>query len=64
MKNGYKMGYEQGDMSPHVEDYQPKSAEYSQMQPGKTTEYISRRDDIQSKEASDLKKSAYKGRYQ
>ena len=57
-------GYKQGDMSPEVKDYQPKSASYSQSDANKTTEYVSRRDKIQEKVASGLKKQAYKGRYE
>lgn len=54
----------QGDMKPEVKDYQPKRNEYSQEQFGKTTEYISRRDAIQGREAKDIRKQDYKGRYE
>jgi len=63
MRNIMK-GYKQGDMSPEVKDYQPKMASYSQAQPNKTTEYIARRDKIVDKQSSDIKKQAYKGRYE
>jgi hypothetical protein len=57
-------GYVQGNMSPEVKDYQPKMASYSQSDANKTTEYVSRRDKIVDKQASDIKKQAYKGRYE
>lgn len=62
----YKMkgkGYVQGNMSPDVKDYQPKMSSYADNQPNKTTEYVSRRDKIQDKMASGIKKQEYKGRY-
>jgi len=58
-----KAGYEQGNMKPHVEDYQlPKDA-YSQMAYGNTLNYISRQDESQKKAAKQIKNQAYKGRY-
>lgn len=56
-------GNEPGNMSPKVEDYQAKGASYAEHQPGKTTEYISRTNHRIDKQASDVKKQAYKGRY-
>ena len=56
-------GKDQGDMAPHVEDYQRPSADYSQEQFGKTLNYIERQDRMQKSEASQVKKQAYKGRY-
>lgn len=53
----------QGDMKPNVEDYQKPMSNYSQSDFGKTTQYISRQDKLQTKAASDVKKQAYKGRY-
>lgn len=61
-KMGHK-GYAQGDMSPHVEDYQLPSKDYSQEQFGSTLSYIERQDRIQSDMSKDVKKQAYKGRY-
>jgi hypothetical protein len=58
-----KAGYAQGDMSPHVEDYQKPHKDYSQEGFSKTTEYVERQDAFQAKEASEIKKQAYKGRY-
>ena len=56
-------GYVQGDMNPHVEDYQRPHSDYSQEQFGSTLNYIGRQDKHRSKEASDIKKQAYQGRY-
>lgn len=58
-----KMGYVQGDMSPHVEDYQKPMTDYSQEGFSKTTEYIERQDAFQAKEAKHIKNKAYQGRY-
>lgn len=58
-----KAGYTQGDMSPHVEDYQKPGSDFSQEGFSKTTEYVERQDAFQKREASDIKKQAYKGRY-
>lgn len=58
-----KKGYNQGEMSPMVEDYQKPMSEFSQKDFGKTTEYISRHNAFESKEASHVKKQDYKGRY-
>lgn len=58
-----KAGYAQGDMAPHVEDYQKPAKDYSQEGFSKTTEYIERQNAFQGHEASQIKKQAYKGRY-
>ena len=58
-----KAGYKQGNMSPHVEDYQKPYKNFSQEGFSKTDEYIERQDKFQSKEASEVKKQAYQGRY-
>ena len=65
-EGGSKMaheGYRQGDMSPHVEDYQKPVNCFSQSGFGTTLEYIKRHDEFEHREAEDIKKSAYKGRY-
>jgi hypothetical protein len=59
-----KMGYNQGDMNPHVKDYQPSEREFAEKQPGKTTEYISRRDREQNEVAGKLRSENYRGRYE
>lgn len=56
-------GYVQGDMEPHVVDYQKPSKDYSQEGFSKTTEYMERQDAFQGKEAKEVEKQAYKGRY-
>jgi hypothetical protein len=58
-----KAGYAQGDMSPHVEDYQKPSKDYSQEGFSKTTEYVERQDKFQAREARGIEKQAYEGRY-
>lgn len=56
-------GYKQGDMAPHVKDYQKPEKDYSQRGFSKTDEYIERRDHFEGKEAKQVEKQAYKGRY-
>ena len=56
-------GNEPGNMSPKVEDYQPKVSEFADKQMDKTTEYISRRDRIQEAAANKVRSNSYKGRY-
>ncbi len=58
-----KAGYTQGDMSPHVEDYQKPEKDYSQKGFSKTTEYIERQDKRQGDMAKDINKQSYNGRY-
>ena len=58
-----KAGYTQGDMSPHVEDYQKPSKDFSQEGFSKTTEYVERQDMRQSGMAKDINKQSYQGRY-
>jgi hypothetical protein len=53
----------QGDMTPHVEDYQKPAGDYSQEGFSKTTQYIERQDKFQKKEANEIKKQGYQGRY-
>lgn len=58
-----KAGYEQGHMSPHVEDYQKPMSAYSQKDMNKTTEYVERQNRQQHEYAKDLERKSYKGRY-
>lgn len=58
-----KAGYTQGDMSPKVSDYQKPASNYSQEGFSKTTSYVERQDAFQGREASEIKKQGYKGRY-
>ena len=58
-----KAGYTQGDMNPHVEDYQKPEKDFAERGFSKTTEYVERQDKRQSGMASGLNKQAYNGRY-
>lgn len=58
-----KAGNVQGDMSPHVEDYQKPMKAFSQEGFSQTTAYIERQDKQQDRAASDVRKQSYKGRY-
>lgn len=58
-----KAGYTQGDMSPHVEDYQKPEKDFAERGFSKTTEYVERQDRMQSGMSKDLNKQAYQGRY-
>lgn len=58
-----KAGYAQGDMSPKVEDYQKPTSTYSQTGFSKTTEYIERHNSFDGKEAAEIRKQGYMGRY-
>jgi hypothetical protein len=57
------MGVEQGDMSPHVSDYQKPKACFAEEGFSKTLEYIERQDKHQEMAAHDIKKQHYMGRY-
>ena len=63
MDNYGKLGKNQGDMSPKVEDYQRPESNYSQSGFSKTTDYIARKDAQQSKWAGKVKSNSYEGRY-
>ena len=58
-----KAGYIQGDMSPHVKDYQSSEKEFAERGFSKTLEYIERQDKFRGKEAKHIEKQAYQGRY-
>lgn len=59
---GHK-GYKQGDMSPKVDDIQRPMKSYPEAGFSKTTDYVSRHDSYEGKEASTVRKQGYKGRY-
>ena len=61
-KMGHK-GYKQGDMSPHVDDMQRPMKNYAEEGFSKTTSYVERHNAFEGKEASQIKKQPYKGRY-
>lgn len=56
-------GHKQGDMNPAVDDYARPMSVYSQEGFSKTTAYEERHNAFETKEASAVKKQAYKGRY-
>ena len=56
-------GDAQGDMSPHVKDFQKPMSDFSQAGFSKTLDYVERQDRFQGKEASEIKSQDYKGRY-
>ena len=56
-------GVNLGDMSPVVDNYERPMSEFSQKDFNKTTEYVERRNRYDTKQASDIKKQDYKGRY-
>lgn len=58
-----RAGYEQGDMKPHVEDYQKSERDFPERGFSKTTEYIERQDRRQSEMSKDIDKQGYQGRY-
>ena len=47
-----------------TENYQAKDSEYAGMQSGKTTEYIPKRDRIQTQQAKQVKSQDWHGRYE
>ncbi len=59
-----RKGYDQGDMSPVVENCAMPEKDFSQSPFGKTTEYIERQNKQQSNNASQLRKQDWKGRYE
>lgn len=56
-------GVKQGDMSPHIKDYQKPTKDFAERGFSKTDEYIERRDSFEGKESKMIEKQAYKGRY-
>lgn len=64
MKEGMaKAGYEQGDMAPHVKDYQKPEGDFAERGFSKTLEYIERQDKRQSGMSKGISKQSYNGRY-
>ena len=62
--DGFAMkSHEQGNMSPHLEEYQKPSSDFSQEGFSKTLEYVERQNSFQAREAGEIKKQDYKGRY-
>lgn len=64
MKESMKdAGVKQGDMSPHVKDYQKPEKDFPERGFSKTLDYIERQDKFQGKESKEIKKQGYMGRY-
>jgi hypothetical protein len=64
MKESMKSaGYKQGDMAPHVKDYQRSEKSYAERGFSQTDAYIERQDKFVDKEATQIKKQHYMGRY-
>lgn len=57
-------GNEPGNMSVQVKDYQPGNNEFAGVMTGRATDYIERTDRNMSRDASMIRKHAYKGRYE
>jgi hypothetical protein len=62
-ENMSKAGYVQGSMEPKVKDYQKPEGDFAERGFSQTLDYIERQDRFQSKEAKEVKKQAYMGRY-
>lgn len=58
-----RAGYTQGDMSPRVEDYQKPEKNFAEHGFSKTLDYIERHDSFEGKEAQEIRKQGYQGRY-
>ena len=56
-------GVNQGDMAPHVKDYQKPEKDFAERGFSKTLEYIERQDRMQGGMEKGLSKQAYQGRY-
>ena len=56
-------GVDQGNMSPHLKDFQRPEKVFSQEGFSKTLDYIERQNSFTGKEASRVEKQAYNGRY-
>ena len=58
-----KAGCEQGNMSPHVTDFQKPMSDFAESGFSKTLEYIERKDAHEKASASKVKSQHYNGRY-
>lgn len=56
-------GNNMGNMSVGVKDYQPSKAEFAGAESGKANMYIERTEKMMKKDAGDIRKQAFKGRY-
>lgn len=58
-----KEKYMSGRMESQTDDYQKPMKDYSQAGFSKTVEYIERQDAFQAREANEIERQDYKGRY-
>ena len=58
-----RAGRAQGDMSAHVADIQKPHKDFSQEGFSKTLDYVERQDKFQAREAKEIEKQGYMGRY-
>lgn len=56
-------GHNQGDMSPHLKDFQKPEKDFAETGFSKTLEYVERQNKHQGMMAKDLDKQSYNGRY-
>lgn len=56
-------GHDQGNMSPHLKDFQKPEGDFAERGFSKTLEYIARQDKMQGGMEKGLSKQAYNGRY-
>jgi hypothetical protein len=56
-------GHDQGNMSPHLKDYQKPEKDFAERQFSKTLDYVERQNKFQGKMAKEIDKQGYVGRY-
>lgn len=56
-------GYIQGNMEPHVKDYEAPMGDFSQEGFSKTLQYIERQDRVREEGSATIRKHGYMGRY-
>ena len=56
-------GHDQGNMSPHLKDFQKPESDFAERGFSKTLDYIQRQDRMQSGMEKGIKKQGYVGRY-
>jgi hypothetical protein len=61
---GMEYGNNPGDMSPEVKSYQPSEKEFAGKEFGKANDYIERKEKQMSRDAGEIRRKAYKGRYE
>jgi len=56
-------GHDQGNMSPHLKDYEKPEKDFAERQFSKTLDYVERQNKFQGKMAKEIDKQGYVGRY-